>query len=66
MNALIFISRLPMPVASYQCNSARTILLKVRELGAQARGRLDIANLVLHSVVEASKNGSLDESQVRL
>ena len=27
MNALIFISRLPMPVASYQCNSARTYRL---------------------------------------
>src|ERR1700679_848099 len=25
MNALIFISRFPMPVASYQCNSACTI-----------------------------------------
>src|SRR6202042_548657 len=35
MNALIFISRFPMPVASYECNSARTISPDGRRISAK-------------------------------
>ena len=51
-----------LPAARYPWGACRLLvkvgsLSTVKELGAQARGRLDIANLVLHGVLEASRNG---------